>query len=204
MAAAWYRARSAGATRNGRSPSDTARRSTDGGPSTAHHEPGSRRRPISGDGNDWSGCSVPTSTSGRAACTLSSSSTGHAPERWITSAPGRKEEASAAAVSAMAASGVATITRSASRPASTTSATRDAPSRWAAARVDGEEGLRPATASAAQPRATERDGDGRPGATGAHEGERPLRSTLHVHLCVSSPLRSGPGAGAGLLGRRQS
>ena len=54
----------------------------------------------------------------------------------------------------MTASGVATITRSASRPASATSAILDAPSRSAAARVDGAAELRPATATAVQPRAT--------------------------------------------------
>ena len=70
VAAAWYATRSASFTRNGRMPSETASRSTSSGPSTAHHEPGSRATPISGDGNDCNGWSDPTSTSGRATAQL--------------------------------------------------------------------------------------------------------------------------------------
>ena len=166
--------------------------------------PGAVARPTSGDGKDWRGWSAPTSTSGRAACNLSSSSSGQAPERCTTSAPARRpggERGGGVGDDGVGrgddhqvgvAAGVGDL------------AIRGAPSRSAAARVDGAAELRPATATAVQPRADERGGDGRPGATGTDEGERPLRSTLHVHLCVSLPLRSSPGAGAGLLGRRQS
>ena len=70
VAAAWYATRSASFTRNGRMPSETASRSTSSGPSTAHHEPGSRATPISADGNDCNGWSDPTSTSGRATAQL--------------------------------------------------------------------------------------------------------------------------------------
>src|SRR5207248_11403693 len=81
-AAAWYRMRSAASTRNGRMPSVSAIFSTRGDPSTAHHAPASRLCPTSADGSDWSGCREPTSTSGRASSTPSSSCSVDAPERW--------------------------------------------------------------------------------------------------------------------------
>ena len=124
VAAAWYAGtlRSA-ATRNGRMPSDTARRSTVGGPVD--------RAPRAGETRDTRARPTAATAAGaarrsrrRAArrCSLSSSSSGQAPERWTTSAPGSQARAPArAAASAIAASGVATTTRSAPRPASATS-----------------------------------------------------------------------------------
>ena len=92
VAAAWYRTRSPGATRNGRMPSDTARRSTVGrarrprttSPGAAASADLGRRQATAAGG-----ASRPRRRGGPTR-SLSSSSSGHAPERWTTSAPARR------------------------------------------------------------------------------------------------------------------
>ena len=88
--------------------------------------------------------------------------------------------ASSAAVGAMTASGVATITTSASRPASATS-TAGAASRAATARVDEASGVLPATATGRQPRAASARATAvpaRPGPTSANARDGLVASTL--------------------------
>ena len=70
-------------------------------------------------------------------------------------------------------------------------------------RVDGASGTRPATATGVHPRATSAAATVVPARPGPTRASARCDRLCSVHLFVPSPLRSGPGAGAGLLGQRQ-
>ena len=182
-------------------PSDTARRSTDGGPVDRAPRAGEARdTPSSGDGSDCSGWSEPTSTSGRAARELvelveracagevdarARPARGPAPVRPRSSAiacVGRRDDDEV---------GARARRRRPSPPAR-----RGAPRHAASTRASG---ARPATATGVQPRADERDRHRGTGAAGPHQGERPLRSTV---TCTSTFLPFVPAPGAGCRSTR--
>ena len=140
------------------------------GPRAAQALDADRRR-----GNVCNGCSAPTRTSGRTSSIASNTSRPNEPARWITSAPGSSDGATARAAASIARSGVATITSAAPRPASETSdasASRHA----AAALVDAASGDRPATATTDQSSSSKRERDRGAGPSGPDERDRAVSS----------------------------
>ena len=184
VAAAWYRARSPGATRNGRRPSDSARRSTDGGPSTAHHEPGSRCEADLGRRQRLERVQRTDLDVGAGRVQLVElvqRARAREVDHERTGPQGRRERGGGVGDDGVGGGddhevGVAAGVGHLRHPRRAEPVGRG-PGRRCVGAAAGHRDRGPTARH-------QRGGDGRPGATGTHEGERPLRSTLHVHLCV--------------------